>query len=168
MTWLLAAIAAAFAALAALLARRSAVEERGAKRGRLIAQFADAEQAVVRIVNIGESAAWLTAIGWSAPSGCRGTEKLKAVSRHVPKGREEGAHFAFEAARVVTGARFAILWRYKDAYEQKWHAWRVFRMRPSRDVVVEEDGEYPADEVNRRRHRGFPLLSVLFLLSSSS
>jgi hypothetical protein len=145
MTWLLAAIAAAFAALAALLARRSVVEERGARRGRIVAEFTDGDQAIVRMVNIGESAAWLTSLGWSALIGPPSRVKLKAASRLVPKGGEEGADFAFAAARVEDGARFTIIWRYRDAYGDEWHAWRVFRMSPARNVIVEEDGEHPAD-----------------------
>ena len=163
---LVAALVFGVGVLAALLAHWTTVEERPTKRGRLIPVFPDERLTVIRIENVGETAVWLTGAGWSAGSHFGQRQRLKAVSRLVPKGREGRLDFAFNPTRVADEERFSILLRYRDAYGEEWQARRVFRMSRWR-VTVEEDDESPGDSVDRRRHGWFPLMIMfLFLLST--
>jgi hypothetical protein len=162
---LVAALVFGVTVMGIILAHWTSVEERPTKRGRLVATFPDEDRTVFRIVNVGDSAAWLTAIGWTAKIGDRSDQKLTAVSRLVPKGGEDGADFVFDAAELRGGARFSILLRYQDAYREEWQAWRVFRMNSDRRVTVEKDGERPGDGDGKRHYGPFPLLIVLWTLS---
>jgi hypothetical protein len=166
LTWLIAAVAASLAAAAALLARQTATEERPTKRGRLIAVFPDAGRPVVRIVNVGESAAWLKAAGWSFNPGFGLKQRPRSIFLLLPKGGGEPAEFKLSAYPIGGGNGFSILLRYSDAYGDEWHAWQGFRVTSDHSVVLEKNGEYPSgSRGDWPKHWRFPLLivSLMFL-----
>lgn len=142
------------AAVSYILAHVTAVGERPTKRGRLVPVFAEDGSTVVRILNVGDSWVRLIAVGWARDQTVP-WHRIKIVSRLVPKGGENGLEFAFDTSRIGDGDRFSVLLRYEDAYGWVWHAWRVFRMTPSRRVVEVEDGERQGSRYWWRQHLAF-------------
>lgn len=152
--------------LLGFLVRSGLLEDRRAKRGRLVPVIKEGG-AAVRIVNVGDGIARLEAFGCVLGRFDGDWRRLINVRRLVSEGDDDPVIYAFDDTRVETGMRFSVLLRYEDAHRGAWRAQRVFRMLPARHVAVEEDSEQP-EGVNWRRHRWFPLLIVLLLLSMSS
>ena len=152
--------------LLGFLVRSGLLEDRRAKRGRLI-PIIEEGGAFVRIINVGDGIARLEAFGCAEGRFDGDWRRLKDVRRLIFGGDGDPVRYRFDDTCIEAGKQFSIMLRYNDAYGGAWEAWRVFRMLPARHVTVEEDGEQPKGIIWRLQ-RSFPLLIVLLLLSTSS